>query len=148
MERDDSDREPRKPARAALDEQQRVGDGDGNRRDHPGGEIDDEAAQLRSGPAAVARSKDAPDDRLSREREEPGGRSDQHERDPGGRNHVTCDAVWSCAGTSERDGGHERDRGRRDRDEERRDQVRIGERRSAPRAEARREAQRDHVQQL
>ena len=136
------------PARAALNEQQRIGDGTATRGDHPGGEIDDEPAELRPRAACVARAEHALDDRLAGEREEPGRGRDERQRDPGRRDHVPRDPLRRRAAPRERHGRDERDRGRSDRNEERGDQVRVRERRAAARAETRREAQRDHIEDL
>ncbi len=72
----------RQPARAAAHEHERVGHRHGHRGDHPRREVDDEAAELRPGAAAVARAEDAADDLLADEREHAGGRRDERERQP------------------------------------------------------------------
>ena len=57
MQREHADRQQRQEACAPAHEQQRERDGDGDRGDHPRGEVDDESAQLRPGATAVGRAE-------------------------------------------------------------------------------------------
>ena len=98
--------------------------------------------------AAVARAEREPGHRGAGEREHAGRARDHDEREPRGRDDVPRGALGRQVPPAQRHRGDERHRRRRDRDEQRGDEVGVGERRRLARAEPAREAVRDDVEPL